>query len=160
MSHEYMKIRSIHFVGHLIVLCAMVAIPGGCSEKSDDNMSVAWKLDEHGNPDFKPKNYLDAISQLKVRFPKIVDQVGVDRSESILQFQQIVRWLPEFAADTDIKRGDWEQIHMLCQTILKLAETRKSSFFQSEQSKYFEDYMNQLSKLIPQKPALAQQSAK
>jgi hypothetical protein len=160
MNREYLKIRSIRFVGHLLVLCALVAIPSGCSEKPADNLSVAWKLDEHGNPDFKPKNYQDAITQLKVRFPKIVDQGGLDRSESILQFQQIVRWLPEFAADTDIKRGDWEQIHMLCETILILAETRKSSFFQSEQRKDFEGFIDQLSKLIPQKPALAQQSPK
>lgn len=160
MKRKYLKSSRSQIMAKVICLFSSLSMFYGCSEKSDVHLNFAWKLDEHGNPDFKPENYQDAITQLKIRFPKIIDQNGIDRSESVEQFQQIVRWLPEFAADTDIKRVDWEQIQMLCQTILLLTDTRQSTFFQSDQRNDFEGYVDQLSKLIPQKSALAPQSAK
>lgn len=89
------------------------------------------------------------MEQLRRRFAKITSESGIDRQAQIMEFQQIIRWLPEYAADTDMKREAWEQFFQVSNTMLKMAETRPTHFFREEQMKDLQSFIDRLNHLIP-----------
>jgi hypothetical protein len=98
--------------GQLLGLGLMLVAFAGCQTKgtgpgTGDSASVE---DHHGIPAHKPKTFAAAIETLSDRlrgWPESGD--GIDREELAI-VTDIVRWLPELAADTDLRRADWEQV--------------------------------------------------
>lgn len=103
--------------GQVLGLGLMLVAFTGCQTKgtgpgTGDSASVE---DHHGIPAHKPKTFAAAIETLSDRvrgWPESGD--GIDREELTI-VTDIVRWLPELAADTDLKRADWEQVLAISQ---------------------------------------------
>lgn len=143
------KVGRTLWLSLMICVSSTILILPSCSSRSGEPLNMNWKLDEHGNPDFKPHDLADAMGQLKRRFSKIVLGNGVDRQSQIIEFQQIIRWLPDYAADTDIKREAWEQFFQISNTMLMMAETGPTNFFREEQMKDLQSFIDRLNHLIP-----------
>lgn len=132
----------------IISACAIgLACMGGCSSGGQADIDPAWILDEHGNPDFKPKNFEDAMADSKVRFGELASLPQAETSPEARKFRQIVRWLPEFAADTPIRRAGWEELKT--RTERMEAAARKPGFFAQDRADAFEQEMKSIAALVP-----------
>jgi len=149
MKHIPIKLRHSLWLSIEMCVSITIVISSGCSSRSGQQTNLVWKLDEHGNPEFKPHDLADAMEQLRSRFTKITSESGIDRQAQIMEFQQIIRWLPEYAADTDIKREAWEQFFQISNTMLMMAESRPTHFFREEQTKDLQSFIDRLNHLIP-----------
>jgi hypothetical protein len=100
-------IRSYLFCLSLMLLTYAGCQAQGTAPAAGDSASVE---DHHGIPEHKPKTFAKGVATLAERlkaWPKSGE--AIDREELTL-VTDIVRWLPELAADTDLQRADWEQV--------------------------------------------------
>uniref|UniRef100_A0A7C4LNY8 Uncharacterized protein n=1 Tax=Schlesneria paludicola TaxID=360056 RepID=A0A7C4LNY8_9PLAN len=96
-------------VGLLVVLTAA----GGCSANTSPpgGGSAGSGAQGHVSPPHKPESFFSAVSQLPSRLDanREVSAASAARRELL----DIIRWLPELAADTDLSRAEWEQVQRL-----------------------------------------------
>jgi hypothetical protein len=138
-----LRFISIGFISSTLMLPNI-----GCSAASGKtDVDINWKLDEHGNPDFKPEDFEEAISVSKSRFGELSDIASVETSADARKFRQIIRWLPEFAADTPIKRAEWEQLNT--RTARLEVEAQKPGFFGRERVQEFQAEIEGIAALVP-----------
>lgn len=136
------------FVRRIVSATAIgLACMGGCSAGGPADIDTAWKLDEHGNPDFKPKDFEDAVSASKARYAALIELPKAESTPEAQKFRQIVRWLPEFAADTPIRRAGWEELKR--RTERMEAAARQPGFFAQDRADAFEQEMKSIAALVP-----------
>lgn len=78
---------------------------------------------EHHDPEHKPKSFKLAVEELRVRIlqpeeatsAESVTPAAVRRSELI----DIINWLPELAAQTDLKKPVWDRIKAISMQLLE-----------------------------------------
>lgn len=61
---------------------------------------------EHVIPAHKPADFPEAVNQIVVRTAEPISDAA-----AVQELQDIVGWLPELAAQTDLPRADWDRIH-------------------------------------------------
>lgn len=72
---------------------------------------------EHGIPDHKPVSFADAVRRLVPQWKHLAaerlagHQKHADAELSIML--DVIRWLPELAADTDLRKADWDRVQQL-----------------------------------------------
>lgn len=120
---------------------------GGCSTGDQADIDPAWILDEHGNPDFKPKNFEDAMAASKSRYAELAKLPKPETTPEARKFRQIVRWLPDFAADTPIKRAGWEELKHRAERME--AAALKPGFFGQDRADAFDQEMKSIAALVP-----------
>ncbi len=131
-----------------LVVCLLgLACFGGCSSSDQADIDPAWTLDEHGNPDFKPADFDDAISAMKSSFGEVAAQTPPETSAQARKFRQILRWLPEFAADTPILRAGWEDLAARAARLE--AAARQPGFFVQDRADAFRQELDAIAALIP-----------
>lgn len=136
------------FVRRIVTACVIgLTCTIGCSSGGPADIDPAWKLDEHGNPDFKPKNFEDAVADSKARYGELARLPQAETTPEARKFRQIVRWLPEYAADTPIKRAGWEELKR--RTERMEAAARIPGFFAQDQADAFEQEMKSIAALVP-----------
>lgn len=119
----------------------------GCGNDLKPQFNPNWVLDEHGNPEFKPNDFMELTQELKANYEQIC-QLPHDKRKDLIQiFQQMVRWIPEFAAETDIRRSSWEQLNFASGQILD--QTFQPDFFSVARRNSFFESLNELSVLVP-----------
>lgn len=90
------------------VLCAA---PAGCSgPESEEDHHL-----EHVIPEHKPDGFADAVRELERRWTSL-DGSPAD-ADALQELADIVDWLPELAADSDLKRAQWEQVQQMTQQL-------------------------------------------
>lgn len=76
-------------------------------------------LHDHGIPDHKPASFAEAVKQLPRRQRLVLGEFKVGHldhaQEAIQKLQDVIRWLPELAADTDLGEADWNTVQSLSQ---------------------------------------------
>lgn len=131
-----------------LAVCLLgLACFGGCSSSDQADIDTAWTLDEHGNPDFKPADFEDAIAALKSSFGEVAAQQPTETSAQARKFRQVLRWLPEFAADTPILRAGWEDL--AARTARLESAARQPGFFVQDRADEFRKELDAIAALIP-----------
>ncbi|MBI1347810.1 hypothetical protein GC163_16160 [bacterium] len=86
---------------------------------------------EHGIPSHKPKTLTDAVGQLVPRWKSVTAEVQAGHVEHVegefTELLDIIRWLPELAADTDLKKAEWEQVQHSSQELETIVLALRSS---------------------------------
>lgn len=74
---------------------------------------------EHVSPEHKPASYIEAVKQLQFRITEALDEKGDkhNQTQRLSELGDIIRWLPENAADSDLKKADWEQIEQIARRL-------------------------------------------
>lgn len=86
--------------GCLIMMAALLI--AGCSgEAEEDHL-------EHHIPPHKPANLIEAVEQLEHRIPLVCGQDASPSDTDQQELIDIVLWIPELAADSDLRKADWE----------------------------------------------------
>jgi len=119
-----------------LVVCLFALV--GCSSASTGSQDAGSSQSSHAEegdddhahhviPDHKPETFPEAVEQLEERTSP---QASRDAT-SIQELKDIIGWLPELAAQTDLPRADWEAIYGISGEMSQLdwndAATFKSS---------------------------------
>ena len=96
----------------ITLACLLLVSLSGCGS---DSSQVADSDDhdhhlEHFVPAHKPANYSEAIHEIEHRAEHLSDHAGHGHGDEASQFQElqdIIDWLPELAADSDLKEAEW-----------------------------------------------------
>jgi hypothetical protein len=81
----------------------------GCTE-SGASAAHDEQHNEHFIPEHKPANFAEAVEEIKHRSTHLTQHAGHGHDDEAVEFQElvdIVDWLPELAADSDLNEVDW-----------------------------------------------------
>jgi hypothetical protein len=108
-----------------VVTCGLVT---GCGS------GTPHEEEEHGShaaPAHKPATFADAVTETGRRFGELAGPLSAeDRAKRLVELDDILRWLPELAGDTDLKRADWDAAKGLVDQLvaLRLGQPRDGPF--------------------------------
>ena len=101
-----------------LMVCLAVALVG-CSSDTDESEHV-----HHSFPDHKPANLQDAVAAISSRAHVLAHHGGKRQSGEFQEFVEIVKWVPELAADSDLDKTDWESANAAADRMLSQAESQ------------------------------------
>ncbi|HWL10275.1 MAG TPA: hypothetical protein VNQ76_17860 [Planctomicrobium sp.] len=96
-----------------IRLCLVILVT--CLSLSSCQSQAEVEHLEHVTPDHKPASYAEAVVQLQRRIADVLaGQMDVNqRTQQLNELGDLIRWLPENAADSDLKKAEWEQVKQI-----------------------------------------------
>ncbi len=143
------------FVSNL-VLILLVLITNGCTSEST---SVKKREDkrEHHIPPHKPASLLDSIPALKNRIREIEENASNISDIQVSEFKEIIDWIPELAADSDLNHKDWNEVNELSHKIKKIFSEIEN---QLNQNKEVQAQINDFNLVVSQLNLFATKSEK
>lgn len=100
-------VRTLHALVVLVIVVSILPL-SGC------HRGTAHEEAEHHTPEHKPANYPAAIEQLLGLHREIMNGHPTRSADQIDVFSElfdVIRWLPELAADSDVTKEPWDRIH-------------------------------------------------
>ncbi len=99
----------------ITVLCLsslLGTFQAGCTQTGES--AVEEDHLEHHIPDHKPKTYTETVRELDSRMRTLLNQspASVNQEEK-QQLEEIIDWIPELAADSELKHKDWNEVQQL-----------------------------------------------
>ncbi len=95
-----------------IPACLLLCIVIGCAEGKESLHELDHELPPHW-----PTSMSDAAAQIEERIT--LDSSSPYHSEARGELEDLVSWIPEIAADTDLTEADWLPIYELSETLRK-----------------------------------------
>lgn len=84
----------------------------------------------HGIAAHRPESFAAAVEQLATRYEALAatpsENSAANVTVALQELKDIVRWLPELAGDSDLRRADWEQVQRLSLELQQRIELWKS----------------------------------
>ncbi len=120
---DFMKHLLPLFAG-LCLLCSL----SGCGQSeadADDDHHL-----EHFVPHHKPANFAEAVDEIEHRAKHLSAHAGHGHDDEAEEFQElldIVNWIPELAADSDLKEADWNKANSAAVALAKILAAREST---------------------------------
>lgn len=84
---------------------------------------------EHFVPQHKPANFAQAVEEIEHRSEHLSEHAGHGHSDETDEFQElldVVDWIPELAADSDLNEADWNTARSAAETVRQSLESRRS----------------------------------
>lgn len=80
---------------------------------------------EHHIPAHKPETLVAAIAELERRNPTAMSQAEstADAERDRAELRDIIGWLPELAADSDLRKADWDSVQQLSTELATAVES-------------------------------------
>ncbi|MFO1007790.1 MAG: hypothetical protein U0929_17655 [Planctomycetaceae bacterium] len=109
-----LSIDLVRFMALLLLFCGCektpttTSLPAHKTEHSHaENEPPHSHEEEHGILPHKPRTFVDAVDQIDKRGHELLTH---RHGHHITEWFDILGWLPEVAADTDLKKADWEAV--------------------------------------------------
>ncbi|WP_339749102.1 hypothetical protein [uncultured Rubinisphaera sp.] len=118
-----MKMNPTGFLTRVAII-VMLSTAVGCLADNPEESGHA----EHVIPEHKPADYVSAVEQLEIRTSNSLPE----NSEQRQQLTDIVGWLPELAAQTDLPKADWDRIQELSEKYQALAKQQDAKLLIQE----------------------------
>jgi len=114
-KNAQMWIDLVRFVALLLLICGCEKtalpqaspLPRKTEHSHAENEPHKSHEEEHGILPHKPRTFVDAVNQIDQRGHELLTH---RHGHDITEWFDILRWLPEIAADTDLKKVDWEAV--------------------------------------------------
>jgi hypothetical protein len=109
----------------------MSLLPVGCSTKPADSDHHAEGEDgemhlEHFVPAHKPASLSLLVEQIKIRTGRLADRSpeagSIDKALEIQELKDIVNWIPELAADSDLKKAQFDEAALISRELLTIVQ--------------------------------------
>lgn len=125
MTHLHYRQLPIVRAGILFFSIGLLAALAGCQRQSaqpdeGEASRLATERDhfhehEHFVPEHRPADFGEAVTQISARFAGLQHEQNAGHHDHALQelgeLIDIVRWLPEIAADSDLQESSWNEVH-------------------------------------------------
>jgi len=85
---------------------------------------------EHFVPHHKPANFADAVEDIEHRAEHLSDHAGHGHDDEAHEFQElldVVNWIPELAADSDLNEADWNTANAAASSIVTELQQRRAA---------------------------------
>lgn len=115
----------------------MISACFGCSDSETEEHL------EHVIPAHKPKNFAEAVSELNSREAAFFDGSASDEMKQ--EMIDIIVWLPELAADSDLRRDNWETVQKTSQELSKIAASPSSE----QPPESWNSHLDELEAIVP-----------
>ena len=160
--------RFNHFpVCCVALLCFALTVSGcGSSAESHDHEHDHEHEHEHEHehlehfvPAHKPKDFAELVDQLAVRFPQLGStDAGAGHDAARKELADIIDWIPELAADSELKKADFETaVATVTGFANALKETATATKAASVDPPDFESLIEELRQLVPKSQVQAEQ---
>ncbi|HBJ35678.1 MAG TPA: hypothetical protein DDZ51_13220 [Planctomycetaceae bacterium] len=100
----------------LSIMMLVVVASTGCGNPSQDG---DYEKVEHFVPAHWPNDLLDASAKIEERTSQLKGQPATDAKAIEDQLRDIVGWVPEIAADTDLTEQQWNPIYFASEKLSK-----------------------------------------
>jgi hypothetical protein len=81
----------------------------------------------HHAPEHKPKDFAEAVLQVRRRAGRveaIAAHGDADRlNHELDHLRELIGWLPELAADSDLRKPEWDRVHRLTEELQRTCES-------------------------------------
>lgn len=156
------------------VLCCIISFGCGSADEARD----AHHDDHHGQehddheqlehfvPAHKPKDFEQLVEQLAVRFSQLSSASATNASDksattALQELADIIGWIPELAADSELRRSDFESAVAAANKLANVFnETAASADAKPVAAAGFEPMIEQLRQLVPKSQSQAQTEQK
>lgn len=105
------------FASRLLLLSLYIACMLGCGESKKSLHEM-----DHVTPQHWPVDLTDAANKLTERM-QVLSNSGtdskIDPAVALKELSDIVGWIPEVAADTDLAEGDWMKLYEASEIVRK-----------------------------------------
>jgi len=92
------------------VIIFSISALSGCASPSEEDAHA-----EHVIPAHKPADFISAVDDLASR----IDARAMNE-QSVQELRDIIGWLPELAAQTDLVKAEWDQVHEISMTLSRI----------------------------------------
>lgn len=131
---------AVHLTGRRVVLLlSLVSLVGCLQSPADDDDRL-----EHVIPAHKPAGYVEATNQLALRGHRYFS--GQLDAASRTELREILEWLPELAADTDLTRSQWDRVQEIRRELSRLVAPEQPD---KSWAVTWADRMAELKSLVP-----------
>tara|TARA_R110002095_G_scaffold114894_2_gene100386 strand:+ start:1935 stop:2297 length:363 start_codon:yes stop_codon:yes gene_type:complete len=74
---------------------------------------------EHHIPEHKPKSYAATVKELDTRMRWLLNhRQEQDAREKQQELGEIIAWIPELAADSELKHKDWDEVNLYAKELM------------------------------------------
>jgi hypothetical protein len=136
-----------------ILACCALSL-SGCGSSADSHEEEHL---EHFVPVHKPGDFGDLVEQLAMRAPRLAEGgqpsggSDEDRVTALLELSDIISWIPELAADSELMKADFESAVATGNKLRDaFAQNPGSQKKNTVDAATFEPLIDELRKLIPQ----------
>ena len=142
-----------------IILTGILLMLAGCGVTEQGSDSQDAEHLEHFVPAHKPNDFSSLVDQLALRFPHLGSAgSNADPNSPGENLQQeladIIGWIPELAADSDLKKVDFESAVVAADKLLRLfKDTRDAANAQPVEAAVLEPLIAELRQLVPKSKA-------
>lgn len=106
---------------HTFSVCLAAVGLLGCGRSASTSVSTAEQSADyqssHGIAAYHPESFAAAVENLATRYEALAatpsESSAANVTVALQELKDIVRWLPELAGDSDLRRADWEQVQRL-----------------------------------------------
>jgi len=138
-----------------LISCAISLAGCGSSAESHEDEHHDEHL-EHFVPVHKPKTFADLVDQLALRAPQLKAGIqpgdsGGGHATALQEFSDIIGWIPELAADSELMKADFESAVATGNKLtVAFAATMEPQTTRTVDISTFEPLINELRRLAPQ----------
>ncbi len=127
-NHMKSRLMPLHVTAimGLMLLC----FQAGCNTSEVADADDDGHHLEHFIPHHKPPNFAAAVDDIESRVEHLSDHAGHGHAHEAEEFQElldIVGWIPELAADSDLNESDWNQAKSSAAVMAKNLAARRSA---------------------------------
>lgn len=120
-----------------------------CASCSTEDQSEDQHL-EHVIPAHKPATFEEAVTQLRERRDQVELTATSERDpQELAELGDIIRWLPDIAADSELLRNDWEQVQRDSVRLEELYQQLVSNVDSEQDVIDWQEIMGGLEELVP-----------
>lgn len=138
-----------------MILAGMLLVLAGCGATEQGSDSQEAEHLEHFVPAHKPKDFSLLVDQLALRFPQLVSagsrtDADTPQGNAQQELADIIGWIPELAADSDLRKADFESALVAADKLSKLLEeTEGAANAKPVEAAVFEPLIAELRQLVP-----------
>lgn len=114
----------------ILIMSSFLLLPAicGCGASEVADADEDHHL-EHFVPHHKPANFAAGVEDIEHRAQHLSEHAGHGHADEADEFQElvdIVNWIPELAADSDLNESDWNKANSAATTLAASLAARKS----------------------------------
>jgi hypothetical protein len=110
-------------------ICLVPLLFAGC-----DSLEPELAADDaaHHVPEHRPQSFTEGVRAVRSRLAKLsADGAAENRQQFAREGQElrdIIQWLPELAAETDLRKADWNRVHAASRRLVGRWKNISASF--------------------------------